>query len=44
MGRPLEGASAVQKFTGFTLTAESSDYNKLNPDVGMFKVVSGLKV
>ncbi|OQR73585.1 spondin-1-like, partial [Tropilaelaps mercedesae] len=37
-GRPLPGASALQKFVGFTLTVESSDYNRLNPDVGVFKL------
>lgn len=42
LGRPLAGATALQKFIGFTLTAESSDYNKLNPDVGLFKVKSDI--
>ncbi|XP_022654943.1 spondin-1-like isoform X3 [Varroa jacobsoni] len=40
LGRPLPGASAHQKFVDFTLTVESSDYNRLNPDVGVFKLSS----
>lgn len=43
LGRPLLGASAHQKFVDFTLTVESSDYNRLNPDVGVFKVRSRKK-